>query len=179
MGIAMTTPRLEVNPMRTARLTIVALAVSLVGAGWPQVAQAHAEPVSSSPAAGAAVATPPESVTIVFDGELLPDGTGFTVTDHSGRVVGEGELDLTVADRNQLSGLVEINGAGTFTVAWTAVSADGHAEEGSFEFSVADAAEPPNTAAAMPHRQVPTALGPILLIAALLIGVRRARRSWS
>lgn len=178
MGIAVTTARLEVNPMCTVRLTIIVLAVALVGAAWPQVAHAHAELVSSSPAAGAVVATRPESVTIVFDGELLPDGTGFTVSDSSGGVVGAGELDLTVGDRNQLSGRVEIDVQGTYRVAWTAVSADGHEEEGDFVFSVAGPAEPPNTAAAR-RPDVPAALGPLLLLAALLIGVRLARRARS
>lgn len=176
MGVAVTTAVLEVNPMRSDRLAIVLLALALVAAGWPEVAHAHAELVSSSPAAGESVTTPPESVTIVFDGELLPDGTGFTVTDPSGGVVGGGELDLTVPDRNQLNGSVEIRGPGAYTVAWTAVSADGHEEEGDFVFSVADAAQPPNTAVVEAGSDVPSALGPILLGTALLVGVRRLRR---
>ena len=164
--------------MRSARLSIVAaLALALAGAIMPRTAIAHAELVSSSPAAGETLTIAPEAVTIVFDGELVPDGSGFTVTDPSGDTVGQGELDLTIADRNQLIGLIEIGDPGTYAVAWTAVSADGHEEEGDFAFSVVAAAEPPNTAAASAHPDVPGGLGPILLLAAVVIGVKRTRRT--
>ena len=78
---------------------------------------------------------PPEAVTLVFDGELTPDGTGFTVTDADGDVVGEGALDLTVAERNEIRGDLEPGEPGTYTVTWTAVSADGHEERGDFTFT--------------------------------------------
>lgn len=55
MGSAVTTAWLEVRPIRSARPTTVVLALTVVGAGWPQVAHAHAETVSSSPAAGKTV----------------------------------------------------------------------------------------------------------------------------
>ncbi|HYI67518.1 MAG TPA: copper resistance CopC family protein [Candidatus Limnocylindrales bacterium] len=176
----MTAHWLEVGPMRSARLTIAAaLALALLGAVAPPSAHAHAELVSSSPAAGETLTAPPDEVRIEFDGELLPDGTGFTVTDPGGGTAGEGELDLTIADRNQLSGPVEISEPGTYVVAWTAVSADGHREEGEFYFSVAGPAQPPNTAAAPTEPGVTSTLGPMLLLAAVLTGVRRLRRAYS
>ena len=178
MGIAVTAHWLEVNPMRVTRVMIAAaLALAMMGAVVPRTAHAHAELVSSSPAAGETLAAPPEEVRIEFDGELQPDGTGFTVTDPDGGTAGEGELDLTIADRHRLSGPVEISEPGTYAVAWTAVSADGHQEEGEFEFSVAGAAQPPNTAAAPTEPDVNTTLGSILLMAAVLMGVRRLRRA--
>ena len=52
------------------------------------------------------------------------------MTDADGGVVGEGGLDLSVAERNELDGNVAIRAPGTYAVAWTAVSADGHEEQG-------------------------------------------------
>ena len=96
-------------------------------------------------------AAPPEAVTLVFDGELTPDGTGFTATDADGDVVGEGALDLTVAERDEIRGDLEPGGPGTYTVTWAAVSADGHEERGDFTFTVVGA-ESPNTATMPPDR---------------------------
>ncbi len=100
-----------------------------------RAALAHAGLLSSSPAADDTLTVPPEAVTLVFDGELTPDGTGFTVTDADGDVVGEGALDLTVAERNEIRGDLEPGEPGTYTVTWTAVSADGHEERGDFTFT--------------------------------------------
>ena len=89
--------------MRSTRLAIgatIALAVAIM----PGAALAHAELSSSSPAADDTLTVPPAAVSLVFDGELTPDGTGFTVTDPDGEVVGEGALDLTVAERNEVRG---------------------------------------------------------------------------
>ena len=136
--------------MRSTRLAIgatIALAVAIM----PAAALAHAELSSSSPAADDTLTVPPAAVTLVFDGELTPDGTGFTVTDPDGDVVGEGALDLAVAERNEIRGDLDAGGPGTYTVTWTAVAADGHEERGDFSFTVAGAdAESPNTATMPP-----------------------------
>ena len=139
---------------------------------------AHAGLVSSSPAADDTLTVPPEAVTLVFDGELTPDGTGFTVTDADGGVVGEGALDLTVAERNEIRGDLEPGGPGTYTVTWTAVSADGHEERGDFTFTLVNA-ESPNTATMPADRHPLTQLGSIALLVAAAIGLRRARRKAS
>ena len=98
--------------MRSTRLAIgttIALAVAVM----PGAALAHAELSSSSPAAGDTLTVPPAAVTLIFDGELTPDGTGFTVTDPDGDAVGEGALDLTVAERNEVRGDIDAAGPGT------------------------------------------------------------------
>ncbi|MEA2651054.1 MAG: copper resistance protein [Chloroflexota bacterium] len=161
--------------MRPTRLAVgatVALAVAILPSG----AMAHAELASSSPAADETLAAAPETVSLVFDGELLPDGTGFTVSNADGGVVGEGELDLTVADRNEIQGDVRVRQPGTYTVAWTAVSADGHEQGGDFAFTVA---APPNTAVAPAPGMGLAQLGSIALLVALGIGMWRARMAMS
>ena len=162
--------------MRPTRLAIGA-ALALVAAMTPIAALGHAGLESSSPAAGDTLATAPSAVTLVFDGELGPDGTGFTVTGPHGAVVGEGELDLTVAERNQVSGVVEITQPGIYLVAWTIVAADGHEEEGDFVFTFAATAEPPNTAVTPADPHWPLTLGVMLLLIGVWSGAWRVRRA--
>ena len=162
--------------MRSTRLAIgatIALAVAII----PGAALAHAELSSSSPAADDTLTVPPAAVSLVFDGELTPNGTGFTVTDPDGEVVGEGALDLAVAERNEVRGELDAGSPGTYTVTWTAVAADGHEERGDFSFTVTAAdAESPNTATMAPDGDPLARLGSILLVVAAAIGVRRALR---
>ena len=91
------------------RLPLAALALGAALAALPAVAVAHAELVSSDPEAGANLDAAPSEVTLTFDDELEPDGSGFTVTDHHDDEVGSGTLDLDVADRNILAGGVSIS----------------------------------------------------------------------
>jgi methionine-rich copper-binding protein CopC len=64
----------------------------LAAAAQPAVALAHAELISSVPADGAQLDAAPAGVSLVFDGELLPDGTGFVVTDGGARAVDPASL---------------------------------------------------------------------------------------
>jgi hypothetical protein len=140
----------------------------------PAAASAHADLASSDPAAGDVLNQPPTEVVLTFSGELDPAGSAFTVTDEAGAVVGEGEVDLQVADRNVMRGDVTTDASGTFEVSWTALSADGHPEEGTFEFRVGDGSAP-NTALPAP---APTwQLGLLLLMASGGALVRAARIS--
>ena len=164
--------------MRSRRLVIGA-ALALAAAMTPIATLAHVDLVSSSPAAGETLATPPDAVTLVFDGELRSDGTGFTVTDPHGITIGEGALDLAVAERSQVRGAVEISEPGTYAIAWTAVASDGHEEIGDFVFTVATGVEPPNTAAIPDDPETPATLGVILLLVGAAIGMWRARREVS
>ena len=160
-------------PMRPARLAVVAVTLLALSA-WPSPSLAHAELVSSTPADGAALDAPPEEVVLAFDSELVPDGTSFTVSDATAATVGNGELDLAVAERNELRGPVAITAAGTYTVAWTAVALDGHAESGRLTFSVTAPAHPdsPDTATAAPSAPWPALLGLALVLAAVLVARR-------
>ena len=164
--------------MRSRRLAFWA-ALALAGAMVPIATLAHVGLVSSSPAAGETLATPPDAVTLVFDGELAPGGSGFTVTDPDGVVVGEGGLDLAVAERNQVRGGVQITEPGPYAVAWSAVGSDGHDETGGFVFSVGPVEPPPNTAAVPTDPRKQSTLGAILLLAGIGIGMWRARRAAS
>lgn len=169
--------RITLRLSRFAASAIAALALIAV----PTVVAAHADLESSTPEAGANLDTAPTEVVLTFSGELDPAST-FVVTDAEGTTVGEGELDLDVAERNVVSGTVDISEPGVYTVAWTAVSIDGHPEEGSFEFGFqSDAAAPPPSddhhdgEAESPDTALPAPGGPDLaLVAGLLLIVGAA-----
>jgi LPXTG-motif cell wall-anchored protein len=153
------------------------LALALVlSLGLLTVASAHAELVSSDPAAGANLTAAPSKVTLVFSEEISDKASesNFAVTDESGATVGTGKLDTTDLDHKTLSGALKGGlGDGVYTVTWQAVTPDddGHSD-GSFTFGVnkapgaqptADhehAAEPtaaPTTAPAAKPTAAPTA----------------------
>jgi methionine-rich copper-binding protein CopC len=155
-------------------------AVVLTGLGATAVT-AHIELVSSSPAAGANLSTPPAEVTITFDDELEP-GSSFTVTGGGSVEVGTGEVDLTVADRNMMTGPVAITEPGTYTVIYTAAGVDGHEVAGIFSFGYLATAtipvptgdEGPDTAITAPsHSPALLFLGVMSVAAAAVILLRR------
>ena len=139
----------------------------------PASALAHAELVSTTPADGVVLDEPPTEVVLAFDDELDPAASGFVVTAEDGSQVGSGEVDLQVADRNELRGAVDIDTGGRYTVAWTVAGSDGHAIEGSVAFTVgadAPAGEPPAPDTAVPDDpgSWPTGgLGVLVLLAGL------------
>lgn len=168
---------------RHARILIAAVTTAALLA-IPAAVAAHVELSSSTPAAGDNLDTAPAEVTVTFDEELDPDLSSFTVADADGNEVGSGEVDLTVADRNVLSGPVAISDPGVYTVSWEVAGEDGHHIEGTFSFGYnadeeipeptgGDDHENPDTA--LPRPEVPlTALGGGLLLGlAAALAVRR------
>jgi LPXTG-motif cell wall-anchored protein len=137
------------------------LALALVlSLGLLSVASAHAELVSSDPAAGANLTAAPSKVTLVFSEEISDkeSESNFTVTDESGATVGTGKLDTTDLDHKTLTGALKAGlGDGIYTVAWQTITPDdnGHSE-GSFTFGVnkAPGAQP---TADHEHEPTPTA----------------------
>lgn len=168
--------------MSTVHRLAVALLTLVGSAALPVTAAAHAELVDSEPADGAVLDAPPRQVVLTFDDELDPDSSRFAVTDAGGGVVGEGEVDLQVADRNVLRGDVVTEAGASYTVSWTITGSDGHPIEGTLAFSVDEAeeaaGETPDTA--VPLRRSPILLVPAsvaLLAAAILAGRLRPRRN--
>ena len=165
---------------RSARILTVAMTMTALLA-LPAVALAHVELTDSSPAAGENLDSAPNEVTVTFDDELDPALSSFTVTDAGGNEVGSGEVDLTVADRNVLSGQVTISDPGVYTVTYHVAGIDGHAIEGTFSFGYNTDEEIPNpteeeqpdTATRRPDVPLTPMLGALLLLLGLLLGARR------
>ena len=117
----------------------IVLLVSIPAWLWlaPREVSAHANPVSSEPAANSELEEAPDRIIIRFTEPIEPTLSNIRVLDASGQRV---DLDNSVVD--DLNPLVMSVGVGdipdgTFTVAWTNVSTvDGHRVRGSFVFAV-------------------------------------------
>ncbi|MCS6548952.1 copper resistance protein CopC [Curtobacterium flaccumfaciens pv. flaccumfaciens] len=137
--------------MRTARTTAAALAI--VAAGLLTLvgvlpASAHSALTSSTPADGAVVTEPLESVDLTFSEAPLAGldaGLRIQVTDASGADVARG--DVTVSGTT-MRRAVDLD-RGRYTVLWRYVSPDGHPIEGTlaFEYRAAAPVSTPSTSA--------------------------------
>ncbi|PYY60149.1 MULTISPECIES: copper resistance CopC family protein [unclassified Curtobacterium] len=137
--------------MRTARTAAAALAIvaagllTLVGV---QPASAHSALTSSTPADGAVVTGPLESVDLTFSEAPLAGldaGLRIQVTDASGADVATG--DVTVSGTT-MRRAVDLD-RGSYTVLWRYVSPDGHPIEGrlAFEYRAAAPVSTPSASA--------------------------------
>lgn len=163
------------------RTLFAGASIAALLAALPAAAAGHAELESSDPQSGENLDAAPTEVTLTFSGELDPDSSSFTVVDADGHEVGSGEVDLTVADRNVMTGAVTITDPGVYTVGYTSLALDGDRVSGTFSFGYdADEAIPeptaeeaPDTALPRPTTPPPALAGWLLLAAAGAIAVRR------
>jgi copper resistance protein C len=159
--------------MRFARhLAAPVAALSLILA--PAAVLAHSELTASDPADGAVLTAAPTEVVLTFSGEIGEDAA-FTVTDADGASVGEGSVDLDVADRNVLRGDVTIREPGEYTVTYSVTAEDGHPAEGevTFSFDPEDETSTPDTAVLAPGTPASAIAGLVLLLASGAFAVRR------
>ena len=153
--------------------SLLAPLAALLIAALPAAALAHAELASSQPAADEMLDAPPREVVVTFDSELDPDTSEIKVVAADGTIVGEGGVDLDVADRNVLRAAVSITADGQYHVTWSAGSIDGHVGSGEFGFRVGSepTADVANTALPLPKPDV-AAMGACLLLLALALAAR-------
>ena len=94
-------------------------------------ASAHPRYKTSNPASGAEVSSPPGEVYVEFT-EPITAGSSMKITDPCGRAVATGDAQVTATSMTQaMAG----SAAGTYSVYWRALGADGHPTEGEFSFS--------------------------------------------
>lgn len=138
------------HPMRAACAVLLGLLLLLIDA---IPVAAHAELVSSDPAAGATVTGSPDEIVAVFD-EPLEDNSSMELLGPDGARVATGAVDP--ADRTRM--VIEPNGLppGTYEVRWTAASADGHVERGTLTFTVVEPTPPPTAAPTATPRATPS-----------------------
>lgn len=115
------------------RIWVVAVLVAVVFTvlGTPRTAWAHNALVSTTPANGSAVATPPEAVVLTFNEPAIATGTMVLVTGPDGSAT-QGAPELV--DNTVRQDLKQALPAGTYTVEWRVTSADGHPVNGTFTF---------------------------------------------
>ena len=126
-------------------LAAVLLGVPLLGAG---PASAHDAVESTSPADGAGVPVPPDTVSLTLSKPPLALGTQIKVSDAAGTDWAEGAAQIVdnVAAQKLRPGAP----AGRFTVQWRVASSDGHPIEGTFSFTAAAAGAASTTAGTAP-----------------------------
>lgn len=175
---------------RPARALLLAAGLAVVVTPLSTVltastAAAHNALVSTTPASGATVATMPTEVVLHFDQPSGALGTRVVVLGPAGDVAAGGPR-LLDDDVRQPTG--PGSPAGTYTVNWRVVSADGHPVQGTFRFTTtrrspgtppAAAAVAPTAATAAtnspPGRWVITALA-LTVAAAAAVTVAAVRR---
>lgn len=122
-----------------AAATLTAL-LALTALAGTAPAQAHDALASTSPSDGQTITENPGKVSITLTNAPetgIPGSNSIEVTAPDGHVVSTGDI---TADGATLSIAADIDHAGEHTVAWRAVSADGHPIEGTFAFTYTPAA---------------------------------------
>lgn len=127
----------------TARRRAVVLALLLCGGltvslgllvGVVSPAGAHDTLISTSPADGAVLETPPPLIELTFSGEVTELGSALVVEDASGAPVQD--APPTIEGTVVRSPLPPDVGLGSYLVRWRVVAEDGHPIEGTFGFTV-------------------------------------------
>ena len=146
-------------------------------------AMAHANPVSSVPAAGATVAAPTE-VVITFSELLDPAGSSIVVMDSAGATASEGTATVLANDNTTMRVVLRTGlAAGQYTVQWKSRSAaDGDDAQGEFTFTVGATETVPATTSRLPDTSGGTGTQLVLIgLAAMLmaagLGLRRAQQA--
>lgn len=114
-----------------------ALGLALLLVALPVPAQAHSVLLGTTPEDGEQLATAPEEVTLLFNEDITDLGTEVVVTVDDDEIANEGEVEINGPEISQR--LMDARPAGTYTVTWRAVSADGHPISGVYVFTAAEA----------------------------------------
>ena len=128
----------------TRRLTwpvlLVAVALGLVG-GWTAPAVAHAQLLSTAPAAGAVLTSPPPDVVLHF-GEAVELQLGsIQVFNGDGKRIDTGACHHVPGQSNTAEVTLPATlAAGGYVVTWRVISADSHPVHGAFTFQVGSGA---------------------------------------
>ncbi|SJM54769.1 Copper resistance protein CopC [Actinomycetales bacterium JB111] len=120
---------MRIHPMR-ARLAV--LAATLVAFAPP--AQAHDTLLSSTPADGDRLETPPDEVVLTFSADPIDVGGEVLVVDTDGTSWADSEPEYS--GREVTVGLDPDMPDGDFEIRWRVVSSDGHPIQGVIEFEL-------------------------------------------
>ena len=123
--------------------SIVLAGLTLVGPATPR-AVGHSQLVTSVPAAGDVVASPPSDLRLVFSEPIEAAYTRLDLLDSTGKTVVSGVGAPDPADSHSLIAPIPHLADGIYTVDWRALSAsDGHTTSGFFTFGVGNVTPPP------------------------------------
>ena len=137
--------------IRAASATLLLLVLGVLAA---PPAAAHSDLRSASPAAGSTLSTPPRSVNLEFNEPVRDGFSRVAVTGAQGEVVSAGAA--TVSGR-RVEQAVRVRVAGSYTVAYRVVSADGHVVQGRLDFRYASSTGDAPSAGVSPSSTTPPA----------------------
>lgn len=121
--------------------------------GFSGYAGAHAELVSTTPAANAKMDNAPSSIEIVFNERLDAGRAKLLVLNEASRNVASGKPER-IEEGKGLRIAVSKLGEGHYTVSYSVISADGHPISGAYVFTVGNPKPLPGAADLDPHNQV-------------------------
>ena len=104
---------------------------------------AHAELLGSEPADGSAVTSPPDQVRLFFSEPIEPELFSIQVYAADRTRIDRNNTAVSPTDPRVLQVSLTDAGAGTYTIAWRALSLDGHVVRGSFAYAVGAAGTGP------------------------------------
>jgi copper transport protein len=158
-----------VNTLRRWLAAVVAALLVLIG---PGIGTAHAHPtlLFTEPAAESAVATSPETITLLFNEPVTIGGQAVVLLDQDAREVPVVPATLVREGRFLTAKPVQALEPGTYTLRWRVTGADGDLVEQEFRFAVGIAL--PGAAAAA--TQSPPAWGDAALRWLLFAGLAMA-----
>ncbi len=102
---------------------------------FPTSVAAHAELVTATPADGATVEGTPTEISATFSEPLETDGSTFSLRNGAGERLAVGTIDPDDRTRLIIDPVPEL-APGVYEVRWRAASADGHAENDTWSFTV-------------------------------------------
>ena len=118
------------NPTRTLAIA------AIVGLALTGQALAHAQLLSATPAVNGTVATLPTELDLKFSEGLNLKFSGVKVTGPDKTAVKTGQATLVDNNTTLVAPISGTLAAGVYTVAWHALSVDGHKTQGSYTFTV-------------------------------------------
>jgi methionine-rich copper-binding protein CopC len=159
-----------------------AIAATLAFAALPIIVLAHAELVTSDPAAGATITTP-YTLVAAFAEETDPARSTLIVENHSGAQVAAGTVNPD--DQTKMTAQLPALPDGVYTVRWTTVTLDDNGvERGTFTFNVGSGSTTPvppqspagGAAASSNDVLIAVGLAAVLIVAVVAFVFVRGRR---
>ncbi|MEZ5117806.1 MAG: copper resistance protein CopC [Candidatus Nanopelagicales bacterium] len=134
--------------LATATALLVALLAALAGLAAAPAAQAHADLVSTDPADGSALDSPPTEVTLTFSEDVLDAGTQLVAEGPDGTRM---PLPSAVTGPDVTAAWPADAAGGDWRVDWRVVADDGHTLTGTLRFSYPGTATPSAGSTASPE----------------------------
>lgn len=121
---------------RPWRWVIAAAIAAVAVTGWSSPVSAHAELLSSDPAAASVLAASPGEIVLTFTEPVDPTEDAVRLVDAGGAPVETGEVTQDLGSESITAAIAGELADGSYVVAWSVVSADSHPIRGAFVFSV-------------------------------------------